>query len=613
MQPRKIELLAPAKDSSVGMAAIDHGADAIYIGGPKFGARAAVSNTIDDIRKLIDHAHQFHARVYVALNTLLTNDEIGEAVDIIHSVHDIGADAVIIQDLGLLECDLPPIPLHASTQIDNRCVEKVKFLEDVGFSQVVLARELSLHEIKNIRSATSVPLEFFVHGALCVSYSGRCNFSEKVAHRSANRGRCAQFCRHGYTLRDGKGNILKENSYLLSLQDLDLSAHLEQLLSAGVSSLKIEGRLKDMDYVKNVTAFYRRALDEIIDRDDTLAKSSSGRCMYSFTPDPERTFHRGGGSYFLSGRREKIGALSTPKSTGKNIGKVKRSHADFFEIDTKETIANGDGLCFFDATNRLVGLRVNRAEGSKIFPKNRIILPLGTILFRNFDIAFHRALEISRDCRKIKLSVNFSETTDGLGVTVIDEDGITSFLNFPLANEKARDRELMQRSLSRQMAKSGETIFLVDKVTTEMADIPYLPLSAINDIRRTAFAHHLQVRLEKHPITKKRPAHNTKAWPDNLPLVFDHILNQKAAAFYARHGISSASQTERLSMDPAILMTCRYCLRAELELCPKINRDVPTLAEPLTISDNTGTYALAFACDRCEMQVLLKPDGKKST
>ncbi len=612
MQPRKIELLAPAKDGSVGMAAIDHGADAVYIGGPKFGARTAACNSIDEIRKLIDHAHQFHARVYVALNTLLTDDEIGEAVDIIHKLHEIGADAVIIQDLGLLECDLPPIPLHASTQTDNRCAEKVKFLEDVGFSQVVLARELSLTEIKRIRAATSVPLEFFVHGALCVSYSGRCNFSEKVAHRSANRGRCAQFCRHSYTLKDGNGKILKENSHLLSLQDLDLSAHLEKLLLAGISSLKIEGRLKDMDYVKNVTAFYRRALDKIICRDDTLANSSSGRCTYSFTPDPERTFHRGGGSYFLYGRK-KIGAISTPKSTGKKIGHVKRSNADLFEIDTKETITNGDGLCFFDAENRLVGFRVNTVQGSKIFPKDRIVIPRGTILFRNFDTAFHRALQNSHDCRKIQVSVILSETADGLEVVVIDEDGITSSQSFPLAEERARDRELMQRSLARQMAKSGKTIFSVGKVTLEMTDIPYLPLSAINDIRRTAFAHHLQVRLEKHPIARKRRTRKTETWPVHLPLPLDHILNQKAAVFYAHHGMPSSFQAEQRSADAAVLMTCRYCIRAELELCPKINRDAPTPAGPLTISDNTGTYELAFDCDRCEMQVLLRTDDKKST
>jgi len=367
MKHRKIELLAPAKTSTIGIAAINHGADAVYIGGPKFGARAAAGNNIGDILKLIDHAHHFHARVYVTLNTLLNDDELQEAQDLIHTLYEIGADALIIQDMGLLECDLPPIALHASTQTDNRTPEKVRFLQDVGFSQVVLARELSLQEIIEIRAASSVGLEFFVHGALCVSYSGRCRFSEIMRGRSANRGRCAQFCRHSYTLLDGTGAILQDNSYLLSLQDLDLSAHLQVLLAAGIDSFKIEGRLKDIDYVKNITAYYRRALDVIIDQDEALVRSSSGRCTFSFTPDPERTFHRGGCNAFLFGKRNRIGALASPKSTGKVIGKVVSAREDSFAIEASEPINNGDGLCFLDGNDRLVGFRVNSVQGNTIF------------------------------------------------------------------------------------------------------------------------------------------------------------------------------------------------------------------------------------------------------
>jgi 23S rRNA 5-hydroxycytidine C2501 synthase len=607
MQPRKIELLAPAKDCTVGMAAINHGADAVYIGGPQFSARASAGNTIDEIRRLIDHAHLFHARVYVALNTLLNDGELQEARDIIHSLHGIGTDALIIQDMGLLECNLPPIPLHASTQTDNRSPAKVKFLQDVGFSRVVLARELSLKEIAGIRAATSVSLEFFVHGALCVSYSGRCAFSEKVSGRSANRGRCAQFCRHSYTLRDGKGAILKDNSYLLSLQDLDLSAHLQALLAAGISSLKIEGRLKDIDYVKNVTAFYRRALDEIIDRDETFVRASSGRCTFAFTPDPERTFHRGGCEYFLAQKNNRVGALKSPKSTGKKIGQVLRAQADFFEVETGEQIANGDGLCFFDGNDHLVGLRVNRVQGEKIFPRNRISIETGTTLYRNFDIAFHRLLQKSNDCRKLAITLTLAETAEGLSVAIVDEDGCASSRDFALAKERAKDAELMDRTLNRQMAKSGGTIFTVQQATINIPKTLYLSLATINHIRRKAFDHHMQVRLAQHGISQRPLIPNSAPWPADCPLPSEHRANRKAEDFFTRHGVDTLT-AEASQPETTVLMTCRYCLKAELGFCKTANRQSRRLSEPLTITDKTGTYELAFNCKRCEMQVMMRPN-----
>ena len=386
MTSLETELLAPAKNILCGIAAINHGADAVYIGGPLFGARAAASNSLADIEKLVSYAHLFRAKVYVALNTLLTDSELDLAVEFCHQVYELGADALIIQDVGLLESDLPPIPLHSSTQMNNRTVEKVQFLEKVGFTQVVLARELSLAQIKKIRAATSVSLEFFVHGALCVSYSGQCYISEVISGRSANRGQCAQFCRHAFNLQDKNGVVLEKDRFLLSLKDLDLSNHLHALIDAGIRSFKIEGRLKDENYVKNVTATYRVALDKILDSRDGLVRASAGRCHFGFTPDPSRSFSRGATDYFLNKRRNVVGEIRTPKSIGKKIGRITAMDAKCFTLEGEEAVHNGDGLCFFHPKSGLVGVKVNRVEGRAIHPKNgtaQLHLSVGTEIFRN--------------------------------------------------------------------------------------------------------------------------------------------------------------------------------------------------------------------------------------
>ncbi len=603
MDPHTIELLSPAKDCVTGIAAIDHGADAVYIGAPRFGARAAAGNTIAEIRQLTEYAHQFHAMVYVALNTLLNDEELQEAVTITWQLSEIGVDALIIQDMGLLECDLPPLPLHASTQCDNRTKEKVKFLEEVGFTQVVLARELSLAQIAQIRTATSVPLEFFIHGALCVSYSGRCFMSETVAGRSANRGECAQFCRHRYTLKDGAGKILKKDSHLLSLKDLDLSHHLRALIDAGISSFKIEGRLKDTGYVKNVTAFYRTAFDRIIDADENLLRASSGRCTFAFTPDPARTFNRGGTDYFLINPQNNPGSLLTPKSIGKEIGHVRKVLENSFEIDTIEKVANGDGLCFFTTDDTLIGLRVNRVEGARVFPKDRVFLLPGTTLYRNFDIVFSRQLQKSGKCRKIAVAVTLSETPDGFGFMIEDEDGCRSFIDTPLIKEKARNPETMREILIQQVQKSGSTVFSVQQVVVDIEPIPHFPVALINDIRRKALDAHLQVRLLQHGIPQ------VPLFPNNVPWPSDQIMpsaptNRKALAFYARHGLTTLMEAAFKKLEAIVLMTCKYCLKVQLGLCPVLDRHAPRPREPLTITDNTGTYALTFDCRRCEMTVL---------
>ncbi len=387
-----VELLSPAKNATFGIEAINHGADAVYIGAPKFGARSAAGNSMQDIESLINYAHKFNARIYIALNTILKGNELPEAQQLIRNLYNVGADAIIIQDMGILQLDLPPIALHASTQTDNRTVEKVDFLEKAGFSQVVLARELSLEQIKNISSRTSVPLEVFVHGALCVSYSGQCYISQSLGKRSANRGECAQYCRLPYNLIDAEGKTILADKHLLSLKDLNLSNYLTDLIDAGVYSFKIEGRLKDLDYVKNVTAFYRQRLDEILSTSKTKKKSSSGNIFYFFEPNPEKTFHRGSTCYFLHGRTEDtIASFDTPKSTGEYIGKINDVTKNYFTISKNKlspTLHNGDGLCFINKRGEFCGFRLNKVEENRLYPAQMPMIDKNTTVYRNLDYEF---------------------------------------------------------------------------------------------------------------------------------------------------------------------------------------------------------------------------------
>jgi len=615
---RKIELLAPAKNSLCGIAAINHGADAVYIGGPLFGARAAASNSLADIEKLVVYAHQFRAKVYVALNTLLHDDELDQAVELCHQLHGLGADALIIQDVGLLESDLPSIPLHSSTQMNNRTVEKVQFWENVGFAQVVLARELNLAQIKEIRAATSVPLEFFVHGALCVAYSGQCYISEVLAGRSANRGQCAQFCRHKFTLRDNNGVVLEKDRFLLSLKDLDLSNHLEALIDAGIGSFKIEGRLKDANYVKNVTATYRLALDAIIDAQDDLVRASSGRCHFGFTPDPSRSFSRGQTDYFLNKRRNVVGELRSPKSIGKKLGRVAAVDARCFTLEGEEAVHNGDGLCFFNQKNELVGVKVNRVEGRKIYPKDgtaQLHLPVGSEIFRNSDTSFNKLLEQSELCRKIVVHMTLVEIADGLQLYLTDEDGIVSETTIIAAKEKAKKVGTIEPVARKQLEKSGGTVFSVGDVSLELSPDLFFPAAVFNDLRRKAFAGHLEMRLTSYTSDTQQRSSNDYPWPATQVDHFDNIANRKAEAFYLHHGVQHIAPHLLRADDgkDCALMTTKYCIKAQLEMCPKSKMQRNTLAEPLTIADNTGNYELGFDCDKCEMTVTKKESTEKNS
>jgi putative protease len=605
MNTRKIELLAPAGDLTRGLAAIQHGADAVYIGGPQFSARAAAANSLEDIERLVDAAHQFRVKVYVALNTIFDDRELARAADLAGQLHGIGVDALIIQDMGLLECNLPPIPLHASTQVDNRTARKVLFLEKTGFRQVVLARELSLEEIREIRAATSVALEVFIHGALCVSYSGQCYISEVMAGRSANRGECAQFCRHRYTLRDGRGKILAKDRYLLSLKDLDLSAHLADLIDAGVDSFKIEGRLKDENYVKNVTAFYRATLDKIIDADDDLARSSSGRCSFSFAPDPAKSFSRGSTDYFLVKKRNTPGAINSPKSVGKELGKVVFAERRFFTLETGEEVHNGDGLCYFNDAGDLVGIKVNKVTAGNIYPKDSGIIPVGTRVYRNADTAFAKLLARSGQCRTIAVRIDLRETNDGLRMVVSDEDGITSETHLEITGESARQSGAASALAAKQLKKSGGTLFSVIEIGVDLSPDVFFPAAVYNDLRRQALSRHRQVRQSGYPLQSADLEINEFPWPAKEVSYLDNIANRKAEQFYRRHGVAEIerSQLQASGIEGCALMTTRYCIKAQLGICHKLSRHGGDLVPPLVLSDNTGDYDLEFDCNRCEMTI----------
>lgn len=601
------ELLAPARDLACGIAAINHGADAVYIGAPRFSARAAAGNDLADIERLVRHAHRYFARVYVALNTLLTDAELDEAAALARAVWNAGADALIIQDMGLLECDLPPIPLHASTQTDNRTAEKVRFLEQAGFSQVVLARELGLDEIRAIRAATTVPLEFFVHGALCVCYSGRCYISEKVLGRSANRGECAQFCRHRWVLKDLQGREIDRKRYFLSLKDLDLSAHIGDLLAAGVRSLKIEGRLKDERYVKNVTAAYRLILDRLIGSGAGYARSSSGECRFGFEPDAARSFNRGRTEYFLVNSRNRPGSIDTPKAIGQEVGPVARAGRNWFDLESDVAIHNGDGLCCLDGEGRLIGFRANRVEGRRIFPREKVRIEPGTVIFRNHDSAFTRQLDASIECRQIAIDLLLEGTAAGLRCTGKDEDGCVSVTvrEIELA-VRVQSAGRVEEIIRRQMAKSGGTIFRIREIRVEIDPSLHLPAAVINDLRREALQRHAEVRLAAHIRPERVAGPGSAPWPAGETACLAHVTNRRAEMFYRRHGVtafpSSPAGADNEGLLP--LMTSRYCVRRQLGICGRDKQGSQEGAGPLLLCDNTGCYVLQFDCDNCEMRVM---------
>jgi 23S rRNA 5-hydroxycytidine C2501 synthase len=598
----KLELLCPARDLECGVAAINHGADAVYIGAPKFGARAAAGNSLADISKLVDHAHRHWARVYVTLNTLIYDSELEEARNLVRQVYDAGADALIVQDMGLLELDLPPIPLFASTQTHNYDLERIKFLEQVGIQRIILARELSLQQLRSIRAATSLELEFFVHGALCVSFSGQCYMSQAVSGRSANRGECAQNCRLPYTLVDSRGTVLANNRHLLSLKDLNLSPYLDQLVDAGVTSFKIEGRLKDATYVRNLTAFYRGKLDAVIAGREGFSRASSGTTVFSFAPDPERTFHRGTTDYFLRGRRHGIAEFRTPKSMGKTVGTVKSVGGDSFILEGQEPLHGGDGICFFDANEDLQGTNVNAANGARITPNSMEGIQPGTVIYRNFDHEFARVLSNDAARRAIGVSMAFGETPDGFFLRAVDEDGVEAASSIVHPKEPAKKPDAATAAIRTQLGRLGETIFALTALSVETREAWFLPVSLLNGLRRECLASLEAERLRRFPRWRHSISLNDVPYPSPTLDRSGNVVNELAGKFYRRHGVECVEQGFELRHDPfnQIVMTTRHCLKFEFGLC----RGDRGSADELFMFDGKTRYRLEFDCDRCEMKVV---------
>ena len=606
MTPRPIELLAPAKNLECGLAAIDHGADAVYLGAPRFGARAVAGNSLEDITTLVEYAHTYNARIYVTVNTILKDEELAETERLVRSLYDIGVDALIVQDMALLRLDLPPIALHASTQMDNRTPEKVRFLADEGFRQVVLARELSLAEIRRIHEACpQTPLEVFVHGALCVSFSGQCYASQACFGRSANRGECAQFCRLPFTLADADGKTIVRDKHLLSLKDLNQSDRLEQLLDAGVSSLKIEGRLKDVSYVKNVTAAYRLRLDEVLSRRKEYTRSSSGSCRYTFTPQLDKSFSRGFTHYFLSGRGEDVASFDTPKSLGEAMGTLKEQRNGSLTVAGVKPFHNGDGVCYLDEQGRLHGFRVNRVENNRLYPAGETprIKPR-TPLFRNYDQEFEKLLSRKSAERKISLHWRLWETGTGFALSAEDEDGCRAAFSFPYPKEAARTPQA--GNIRAQLAKLGNTPFEAkEEAEIDLAGEWFLPASVVADWRRQVADRLLTVRRLhcRREVAVRKPG--KLPYPAASLTYLGNVMNEEARRFYLEHGVSSVAPAyEAEAVAGAALMFCRHCLRYSLGWCPTYQKGRSPYREPYFLVASDGRrFRLAFDCKNCQMKV----------
>ncbi len=604
IKQRKIELLAPAKNLECGIAAIDHGADAVYIGAPKFGARAAAVNSLEDIAALVEYAHLYNARIYVTVNTILKDEELQETEKMIWALFRAGVDALIVQDMGITGLNLPPIPLHASTQMDNRTVEKVRFLADAGFRQVVLARELSLREISKIHEACpDVPLEIFVHGALCVSYSGQCYVSQACFGRSANRGECAQFCRLPFSLVDAEGRVIVKDKHLLSLKDLNQSDELEALLDAGASSFKIEGRLKDVSYVKNVTAAYRRKLDAIFARRKEYVRASSGSCRYAFNPQLDKSFSRGFTHYYLHGRTKDVFSFDTPKSLGEEMGTMKEARGNYLTVAGLKSFNNGDGVCYIDEQGRLQGFRINRVEGNKLYPQEMPRIKPRTVLYRNFDQEFEKILVRKSSERRIAVSVRLTDTPFGFALTLTDEDDNSVTLS--LAREKEPARTPQEENLKTQLAKFGNTPFEAVRIDIDFTGNWFLPASVLADFRRQAVEKLISARrinYRRELFVLKPTAH---AFPQSTLTYLGNVMNGQAVSFYAGHGVASiAPAFERAPAEKAVLMFCKHCLRYSMGWCPVHQRERSPYREPYYLVSTDGKrFHLEFDCKNCQMKV----------
>jgi putative protease len=637
----QLELLAPARDVAIGMEAVNHGADAVYIGGPSFGARSSADNSVADIGRLVSHAHRFNSRIFVTLNTILRDEELEGARKLAWQLYDAGVDALIIQDMGLLEIDLPPIQLHASTQTDIRTPEKARFLQDVGLSQIVLARELTLPQIAGIRAQTDCTLEFFVHGALCVAYSGQCYISHAHTGRSANRGECSQACRLPYQVLDDKGRFVAHDKHVLSMKDNNQSENLAALVDAGIRSFKIEGRYKDMGYVKNITAHYRLLLDALIEERQggsalpqhfPLARASSGTATFTFTPDPNQNFNREFTDYFVQGRKDDIGAFDSPKNPGQAIGHVTQVGPNWVDLETTDAatvLHNGDGLCYYDLQKELVGLAINRAEAVgkprsggiqrwRVFPKDDVTglkdLRKGTEVNRNRDVNWVRVLDKKSSDRRIGVWADLERTPTGVALTLTDEDGNTATTRATVPHTAAKDPVANASLLEQQISKLGATIFVATHACLTRSGDLFIPVSTLNTLRRDAVEELETVRtLALRRLPRAAPVEPPVAFPQDTLSYLANVHNKAAHAFYAKHGVKVIEAAYENNQEPGevSLMITKHCVRFSLSLCPKQAKGVTGVqgtvkAEPLQLINGKEKLTLRFDCKPCEMHVVGK-------
>ncbi|MBP6424546.1 MAG: U32 family peptidase [Flavobacterium sp.] len=605
---KKIEILAPAKDLLHGMAAINSGADAVYIGAPQFGARSNAHNSMEDVAALVQYAHLYHAQVFVVINTILYDNELETCRQMIWELYHIGVDALIIQDMAIMEMELPPIVLHASTQANNRDPKNIKFLADAGIKRVVLARELNLHQIKEISEATDVELEFFVTGALCVAFSGNCYMSVANGERSANRGSCAQNCRLPYNLIDGHGETLIKNSHLLSIKDFDVTDQIPNLIEAGIVSFKIEGRLKDMVYVKNNVAFLRKKIDAFLEQNPNYTKASSGKCTFTFDSELNRTFNRGYTDYFVNERHQAIGSWESPKSKGQYIGKLIKTIGNSYEIENGELLNNGDGLCFINENNEADGIYVNKAENGIIYPNVLKEIKDGTFIYRNNDAAFIKIVEREDSAvRKISTTLVLTENENGFELTATDEDGYVSNVLLEHAKEPTKNNLSIEDNIKTQLAKTGFTPYTAEEITIQFSDNWFLPISKINEMRRTVYEQLTEIRLANYKREEHQIVKTDHPFPvDQLDFTYN-VANKMARKFYERHGVTEIEKAFELQWDPgkSRVMTTKYCIKYELERCPKYHpehRD-KKVKEPLVLKQGELEYKLKFNCKPCEMEI----------
>ncbi len=609
---RLLELLAPAKNLECGMAAIDHGADAVYIGARKFGARAAAGNSVEDIGELCRYAHQFGARVHVTVNTIVYDGELEDTMALIKQLDEVGVDALLLQDMGVLSKIVAEMPdchfqLHASTQCDSRSIEKVKWLHAQGFQRVVLARELSAEEIAQIHAALpDVELEAFVHGALCVSYSGVCYASQYCFHRSANRGECAQFCRMKFDLSDSDGHVIERQRHLLSLKDMSQIDNLKELADAGACSFKIEGRLKDVAYVKNVVSAYSQRLDKIVQENPKqYRRASHGRVEYHFEPNLQKTFNRGFTSYFLHGRQPDIASFDTPKAMGEYVGKVKEIRGNSFSVAGTATFANGDGLCFINAEHELEGFRVNKAVGNRLFPMRMPEhLKPGTGLYRNNDEAFEKLMAGKTAERKIDLAMTYGLTDDGFRLEANGKKAVVVF-------EHQQAQKPQTENVNRQLTKLGNTPYRCERVKiVDEADRYFIPSSLLADLRRD-LTEKLQADVEKkavHELTDKAGTAVKVAWQSEykkFPYLYN-IANESAVKFYEQENLGEVVPAYEVdgSVANPLVMQCRHCIRYSLGFCVKRGGRKPVWHEPLFLTLSDGRrFQLEFKCDECQMNI----------